>query len=94
MYIGLNPTFAGKNGFYHCRKTDLENMDSKTLMTIFEDCKQFLDTDINKPFVDFKPPAGYDPMALTREIKKATQIVEEILTERWKKEKLGAQIPK
>ncbi|MBI2185451.1 MAG: hypothetical protein HYU39_10905 [Thaumarchaeota archaeon] len=80
-------TFAGKNGFHHCRKTDLENMDNKTLMTIFEDCKQFLETDIHKAFLNHKPPAGFDPMILTREIKKAAQITEEILNQRWKKEK-------
>jgi len=76
-------TFVRDNGFYHCRKSDLERMDGTALMAIFETSKKFLDFDMYKPYLDSKPPVGYDPMALQRQVKRAVELVQEILQKRW-----------
>ena len=79
-------TFVKDNGFYHCRRSDLENMDSTALMAIFEGSKQFLDFDMYKPYLGSKPPVGYDPMAMQRQIKRAVDIIEVLLKQRWEGE--------
>lgn len=79
-------TFVRDNGFYHCRRSDLENMDSTALMAIFESSKQFLDFDMYKPYLNSKVPVGYDPMAMQRQIKRAAEIIEVLLKQRWEKE--------
>jgi hypothetical protein len=61
-------------------------MDSPALMAIFESSKKFLDFDMYKPYLDSKPPAGYDPMALQRQVKRAVDLIEEILRNRWETE--------
>ena len=78
-------TFARENGFYHCRRSDLEMMENSALMGIFESSKKFLDFDMYKPYLDTKPPVGYDPMALQRQVKRAVELIEEILKLRWEK---------
>ena len=80
-------TFVRDNGFYHCRKSDIENMDSTSLMAIFESSKQFLDFDMYKPYLESKPPAGYDPMAMQRQIKRAVELIELVLKHRWELER-------
>ena len=88
-------TFARDDGFYHCRRSDLELMESSALMSIFESSKKFLDFDMYKPYLDTKPPVGYDPMALQRQVKRSIELIQEILDQRWKKEpseKTGAPI--
>ena len=80
-------TFVKENGFYHCRRSDLDNMDSTALMAIFESSKQFLDFDMYKPYLGSKPPVGYDPMAMQRQIKRAVDIIEVLLKQRWEKDK-------
>ena len=77
-------TFARDNGFYHCRKSDLEGMESTALMSIFETSKKFLDFDMYKPYLNSKAPVGYDPMALQRQVKRAVDLIQAILHERWK----------
>jgi hypothetical protein len=79
-------TFVQNNGFYHCRKADLEKMENETLMSIYETSKKFLDFDMYKPYLDSKPPPGYDPMALQRQVKRATELINNILENRWKTE--------
>ncbi len=79
-------TFARDDGFYHCRRSDLELMESPALMSIFESSRKFLDFDMYKPYLDTKPPVGYDPMALQRQVKRAIELVQEILKQRWEKE--------
>jgi hypothetical protein len=79
-------TFVRDDGFYHCRRTDLEKMNSPVLMAIFESSKKFLDFDMYKPYLDSKPPVGYDPMALQRQVKRAVDLIEEILRNRWETE--------
>lgn len=80
-------TFARENGFYHCRRSDLEAMDSPALMNIFETSKRFLDFDMYRRYLDSKPPVGYDPMAMQRQIKRAVELIQKILKQRWEKEK-------
>ncbi len=79
-------TFARDDGFYHCRISDLEKMESPALMAIFETSKKFLDFDMYRPYLDTKAPVGYDPMALQRQVKRAVDLIQEILDDRWKKE--------
>jgi hypothetical protein len=79
-------TFARDDGFYHCRRSDLELMESSALMSIFESSKKFLDFDMYKRYLDTKPPVGYDPMALQRQVKRSIELIQEILDQRWKKE--------
>ncbi len=78
-------TFARDNGFYHCRRSDLEGMDSPALMAIFETSKKFLDFDMYRRYLDTKPPVGYDPMALQRQVKRAVDLIQEILKQRWER---------
>lgn len=79
-------TFVRDNGFYHCRKSDLEKMESSALMSIFETSKKFLDFDMYRRYLDTKPPVGYDPMAMQRQIKRAVEIINKILDSRYTKE--------
>ena len=76
-------TFVRDNGFYHCRKSDLEGMDGIALMAIFETSKKFLDFDMYKPYLDTKVPVGYDPMALQRQVKRAVELIQAILQKKW-----------
>jgi len=77
-------TFARDDGFYHCRRSDLELMESAALMSIFESSRKFLDFDMYKRYLDTKPPVGYDPMALQRQVKRSIELIQEILNQRWK----------
>jgi hypothetical protein len=86
-------TFARDNGFYHCKKSDLESMDSTALMSIFETSKRFLDYDIYKRYLNSKPPVGYDPMALQRQVGRAITLIEEILEKRYEQEKNSKKQP-
>jgi hypothetical protein len=76
-------TFVRDNGFYHCRRADLDKMDSSALMAIFETSKKFLDFDMYRRYLDSKPPVGYDPMAMQRQIKRAVDLIEQLLKQRW-----------
>jgi hypothetical protein len=80
-------TFVRDNGFYHCRRADLDKMDSSALMAIFETSKKFLDFDMYRRYLDSKPPVGYDPMAMQRQIKRAVDLIEQLLKQRWENEK-------
>ena len=79
-------TFAREDGFYHCRRSDLELMESSALMSIFESSKKFLDFDMYRRYLDTKQPVGYDPMALQRQVKRAVELIQDILDERWREE--------
>jgi len=76
-------TFVRDNGFYHCRRADLDKMDSPALMAIFETSKKFSDFDMYRRYLDSKPPVGYDPMAMQRQIKRAVDLIEQVLKQRW-----------
>jgi len=77
-------TFVRDDGFYHCRRSDLDKMDSQALMAIFETSKKFLDFDMYRRYLDSKPPVGYDPMAMQRQIKRAVELIEQVLKQRWR----------
>lgn len=82
-------TFARDEGFYHCRKSDLEKMESSALMSVFESSRRFLDYDMYKRYLESKPPVGYDPMALQRQVKRAMNMIEQILKTRFERESIG-----
>lgn len=81
-------TFVRNDGFYHCRRSDLEAMDGTALMEIFDASKHFLNLDPNyhHGFLEGKSPVGFDPLALAREIKQAVMLIEQILQQRAKQE--------
>ena len=80
-------TFLSDKGFHHAWKSELRKLDGPALMTIFEASKDFVNSDPNQKFLDFPPPKGYDPLAMDRELKKAVDVIGELLAEKWKEEK-------
>lgn len=80
-------TFVSEKGFHHAWKSELRKLDGASLMSIFESSKRFLDVDPGKRFLDFPAPAGYDPLALQREVKRAIEVVSSLLHEKWEEEK-------
>ena len=80
-------TFVTDKGFHHSWRSDLEKLDNPTLMSIFEECKRFTGLDPNSRFLVYSPPKNYDPLAMQREITKATTVIENILLARSKQEK-------
>jgi hypothetical protein len=77
-------TFASDKGFHHAWKSELTRLDGRALMTIYEASKDFLNADPNQKFLDFPPPKGYDPLAMDRELRKAVEVIGELLAEKWK----------
>jgi hypothetical protein len=84
-------TFVAEKGFHHWWKSELERLDGRALMSIYESSKDFMAADPNQKFLDFPPPSGYDPLAMDREVKKAVIIIGELLAEKWKAEKTSAR---
>jgi hypothetical protein len=80
-------TFVSEKGFHHAWKSELEALDGRALMSIYESSKDFMGADANQKFLDYPPPKGYDPLAMDREVKKAVTIIGELLAEKWKSEK-------
>jgi hypothetical protein len=80
-------TFVTDKGFHHAWRSDLEKLDSPTLMSIFEECKRFTSLDPNSRFLVYAPPKNYDPLAMQREITKATTVIENLLLARSKQGK-------
>jgi hypothetical protein len=72
-------TFVSKKGFHHAWKSELERLDGETLMEIYESSKDFLNMDPNLRFVDLVKPKGYDPLALEREVRKAVEVIRNII---------------
>ena len=79
-------TFLSEKGFHHSWKSELKKLDGKALMSVYESSKDFLNADPNKKFLDFPPPKGYDPLALDRELRKAVEVVGELLADKWREE--------
>jgi len=77
-------TFISERGVHHGWKSDLGRMDGPSLMAIFEASQDFLNADPNQRFLEFKPPSGYDPLALEREVKKSISVISEILHQKGK----------
>ena len=79
-------TFLSEKGFHHGWKSELRRLDGPALMSIYEASKDFLGADPNQKFLDYAPPKGYDPLAMDRELKKAVEVIGELLAEKWKAE--------
>ena len=77
-------TFLSEKGFHHAWKSELKKLDGPALMSIYESSKDFLSADPNQRFLDYPPPKGYDPLAMDRELRKAVEIIGELLAEKWK----------
>ena len=80
-------TFLSEKGFHHAWKSELKKLDGPALMSIYESSKDFLSADPNQKFLDFPPPKGYDPLAMDREVRKAVEVLGELLAEKWNDEK-------
>ena len=79
-------TFLSEKGFHHAWKSELETLGGPALMSIYESSKDFLSADPNQKFLDFPPPKGYDPLALDRELRRAVQVIGDLLAAKWKAE--------
>lgn len=77
-------TFVSGKGFHHSWRSDLAKLDGPTLLSIYESCKDFLNLDPNARFLRYEPPKNYDPLAMQREISRATVVIEALIKERWK----------
>jgi hypothetical protein len=84
-------TFLSEKGFHHAWKSELSRLDGPALMSVYESSKDFLSADPNQKFLDFPPPKGYDPLAMDRELRKAVQVIGELLAEKWKAETRTSQ---
>jgi len=80
----LKLTVISDKGFHHVWKSELQKLDGRALMVIYESSRDFLGADPNQKFLDYPPPKGYDPLALDREIRKALGILGELLEGKWK----------
>lgn len=80
-------TFLSDKGFHHNWKSELNKLDGRALMSVYEASKDFLNADPNKRFLDFPPPKGYDPLAMERELRKSVEVIGELLAEKWEAEK-------
>jgi hypothetical protein len=80
----LKLTVVSDKGFHHVWKSELQRLDGRALMAIYESSRDFLDTDPNQKFLDYPPPKGYDPLAMDREVRKAVGILGELLEAKWK----------
>jgi hypothetical protein len=79
-------TFVSEKGFHHSWKSELQRLDGRVLMSIYEASRDFLSSDPNQKFLDYPAPKGYDPLAMDREIRKAVAVSGELLEQRWKEE--------
>jgi hypothetical protein len=84
-------TFLSEKGFHHAWKSELMKLEGPSLMSIYESSKDFLSADPNQKFLDFPPPKGYDPLAMDRELRKAVQVIGDLLAEKWKSEDASAR---
>lgn len=76
-------TFVSGKGFHHAWRSDLKKLDGPTLLSIYESCKEFLNTDPNARFLQYDAPKNYDPLAMQREIARAVVVIGNILDENW-----------
>ncbi|MDG6913890.1 MAG: hypothetical protein JRN34_04075 [Nitrososphaerota archaeon] len=76
-------TFLSDKGFHHAWKSELRKLDGPALMAIYEASKDFVGADPNQKFLDYPPPKGYDPLAMDRELRRAVEVVGELLAEKW-----------
>lgn len=72
--------------FYHGWRSQLERADAKTLMMLFEACRDFLG---RHPEINLPRPTGYDPLAPIRQVKSSLPILEQILMAKARMEPKG-----
>ena len=84
----LKLTVVSDKGFHHVWRSELQRLDGRALMAIYESSRDFLDADPNQKFLDYPPPKGYDPLAMDREVRKAVGILGELLEGRRKETRL------
>ena len=77
-------TVVSDKGFHHVWKSELDRLDGRSLMAIYESSRDFLGADPNQKFLDYSPPKGYDPLAMDREVRKAIGIIAELLESKWR----------
>lgn len=77
-------TVVSDKGFHHVWRSELQRLDGRALMVIYESSRDFLGADLNQKFLDYPPPKGYDPLAMDREIRKAVGVLGELLEAKWK----------
>lgn len=77
-------TVVSDKGFHHAWKSELERLDGRALMAIYESSRDFLGADPNQKFLDYPPPKGFDPLAMDREVRKAIAVLGELLERKWK----------
>jgi hypothetical protein len=83
----IKVTFVSDKGFHHAWRSDLKKLDGPALLSIYEACKHFLDIDPNSRFLEYEAPKNYDPIAMSREVSKAVNVIGSLLEEKWKEEK-------
>ena len=79
----LKLTVVSDKGFHHVWRSELQRLDGRALMAIYESSRDFLESDPNQKFLDYSPPKGYDPLAMDREVRKAIGILGELLEGKW-----------
>ena len=82
----IKVTFVSERGFHHSWRSDLAKLDGPTLLSIFEECKRFLNLEPNARFLQYDPPKNYDPLAMQREISKAVTVITGLLEQKLKEE--------
>jgi len=80
----LKLTVVSDKGFHHIWKSELQRLDGRALMIIYESSRDFLGADPNQKFLDYPAPNGYDPLAMDREVRKAIGVIGELLEGKWK----------
>jgi len=80
----LKLTVVSHKGIHHAWKSDLQKLDGNSLMTLYEGSRDYLETDPNHRFLDYPPPKGYDPLAMDREVRRAVEVIRDLLEARWK----------
>jgi len=80
----LKLTVVSDKGLHHVWRSELQKLDGRALMAIYESSRDFLGADPNQKFLDYPPPKGYDPLAMNREVRKAVAILGELLEGKWK----------
>ena len=83
----LKLTVVSDKGFHHVWRSEVQKLDGRALITIYESSRDFLGADPNQKFLDYPPPKGYDPFAMDREVRKAVAILGELLEDKWKNAK-------
>ena len=77
-------TVVSDKGFHHVWKSELQQLDGRALMAIYESSRDFLGANPNEKFLDYPPPKGHDPLALDRAVQRAVGVLGELIDAKWK----------